>query len=592
MKNLYRIFFLFLLLQAGAGNIYGQLLPPNRPEQDACNALLICGNGFFSPYSYQGNGVASDMPNTPCGSGEQNSMWLRLNIISSGTLVFTITPQLTTDDYDFAIINATGKNCANLLSSDVVRCNFNQNQNPVTNNGIVGLSATTADQYVQSGTVGSNFVAPLNVTTGQTYLIMINNFGVGGAPSSGFTINFAGSTAVFNDQVPPRMLQTAASCFPGRRTTIQLSEQVKCSSIATNGSDFTLSPSGTIVAAAGIACNTSNQGYTNEVELMFDPPLPAGVYTLSAQNGNDNNTLLDLCDNALVMPNPLTFTVYPDNSVTHTIDTAGCGSLVYKGITYTASTVLRDTIRSQSGCDSIYNVTDIRVFTEPRKIKEMVGSCDSVTFRGITYYENAVVTDTFKSASGCDSLLHLYLIYPEHFKLTVTADPPEPVRGDHVTFTTSANVLDYDVSAWIPTPLFPFQTVPAQSVILRQSDTVKVVGNSTLGCIDTAVLYIKADSLIPVVVMPNAFSPNGDGRNDVFEPDFVNKSGYVIKSFKVFNRWGQLVYQAAGTRKASWNGYYYNKNVPADPGVYYYYIDVLFLDGTKTYIKGDVTIIR
>lgn len=78
----------------------------------------------------------------------------------------------------------------------------------------------------------------------------------------------------------------------------------------------------------------------------------------------------------------------------------------------------------------------------------------------------------------------------------------------------------------------------------------------------------------------------------VFEPKFVNKSGYVVKSFKVYNRWGQLVYQDQGKRKASWNGRYYNENKEADPGVYYYHIDAVFIDGTKAYVKGDVTIIR
>jgi gliding motility-associated-like protein len=153
-------------------------------------------------------------------------------------------------------------------------------------------------------------------------------------------------------------------------------------------------------------------------------------------------------------------------------------------------------------------------------------------------------------------------------------------------------VPEYTVNAWYPQNIFPFQFAKEQSIFIGKSDTIKVIGTSAIGCIDTAILYIKADTLVPVMIMPNAFSPNGDGLNDVFEPKFVNKSGYVIKSFKIYNRWGQLVYLDQGTRKASWNGRYYNEDKPADPGVYYYYIDVLFIDGTKEFVKGDVTIVR
>lgn len=586
-----RYLFLTVLLILMVLQTQAQLLPYNQPEQNACGALMICGNGFFSPYSYQGEGAAPDMPSTPCNGGENNSMWLKLVITSPGVLVFTITPQLITDDYDFAVINGTGKSCSNLSYGDVVRCNFNRN-NPVTNNGVVGLStAPGLPTSVPANTPGQEFVAKIDALAGQTYYIMINNFGVGGTPTSGFTISFAGSTAVFNDQIPPKFASVGRACFSANEAIVQLSEQVKCGSIAVNGSDFTITPSGTIVSATGINCNASGQGYTDKVRVTFGTALGPGTYTIKAQSGTDGNTLLDLCDNALKIPDSLIFRVYPNNAVTYTVDTAGCTSVSYKGIVYNQSTVLRDTIRNQNGCDSIYNVVNIRVYTEPEQFTEQVGDCDTVIFRGKTYLENATIIDTFRSVQGCDSFLHIYNIYVEHFELSVTADPPEPVRGDYVMFTTTANVPDYSINAWYPQSVFARQFSKEHDIIIRKSDTVKVIGTSALGCVDTAILYIKADSLIPVVVMPNAFSPNGDGLNDVFEPKFVNKSGYVVKTFRIFNRWGQLVYRAEGTKKASWNGYYYNKDKRADPGTYFFYIRVEFIDGTKEMVKGDVTIV-
>jgi len=580
----------------GTLNSAAQSLPPNRPEQDACGALEICSNGFYTPYSYQGYGLLTDLSGSPCRPAtlpadtvERNSMWLKLRVTVAGRIVFTITPVDNFDDYDWAMLSLGNTPCSMVSSANVIRCNFNNNI-PVggspPNNGVTGLSNTSTFISVPYGYSGRPYCKSVDAVAGEVFLILINNV----TQASGFRIDFSGSTAVFNDQVPPRMVSVTSSCFTATEATVQLSEPVKCSSIAANGSDFAI-PGVTISGAAGINCNASNQGYTDKIQLTFSPALSGGVYSLQARTGSDGNTLLNLCDNVLALPAVVTLDVFPDNRVTHTLDTFGCGSLIYHGVTYTQSTVLHDTLYGQSGCDSIYNEIHIQIYSGPERFEERVGDCDTVIFRGKMYLENATVTDTFRSRQGCDSFLHIYHIDVVHFELTVTADPPEPVKGDYVLFTTSANVPDYSINAWYPQHVFPRQFGKDHSILIQESDTVKVIGTSALGCVDTAVLYIKADSLIPVFIMPNAFSPNGDGLNDVFEPKFVNKSGYVVKSFKVFNRWGQLVYLAEGTRKASWSGYYYNKDKRAEPGTYFYFIRVEFIDGTRETVKGDVTIV-
>lgn len=727
-----------------------QLLPPDRPEQDACGALTLCGNSFTTPYSYQGIGQVSDMAMTPCGAGEGNSMWLKLKVSGPGTIIFTITPVVVSDDYDFAVINATNQDCGNLSGNvtSVVRCNFNNNA-PVANNGVVGLNNTSNLTHVASGTFNQHFLRRIDANAGETYLIMINNFGANNQPSSGFTINFAGSTATFENGLSPKLQSLTQNCNTKNELTIQLSEEVKCNSIAANGSDFMLVPGGTILSASGINCNATNQGYTDKIKLTFNPALAPGNYVVRAKTGTDGNTLLDLCDNQLALPDSLIFRVYnldttvtrticpaqlpytwngivvpaggnnvaqfhknnvggcdsvtrlnlvvtnvitatvnrrvcpfqmpytwngivvsapgpaaavyatvnaagcdsvttlnltvqlpanqsltmsgcgtvvlnghtytqsqivkdtvissigcdslyrtinvvvhPVNPVTTVKDTAGCGQVVFNGVTYSQSVTLRDTVTNQFGCDSIYNIVHVIVYPDvPVKVTNNVGDCDVVVFEGKTYLNDTTLVDTFYNHLGCDSLIRTTEIYVERFKMTVTADPPQPVKGDYVTFTTTANVGGYKVNAWLPADVFKNQFSLNNSIIIQKSDTVKVIGQSPLGCVDTAILFIKADSLIPVVVMPNAFSPNGDGLNDIFEPKFVNKSGYVVKDFKVFNRWGQLIYKAQGTKKAGWDGYYYNKDKKADPGTYYYYVSVEFVDGTKEFVKGDVILI-
>jgi len=292
-----------------------QTLPANQPEQDACDALVICGNTFFTPYSYVGIGDVNDLPNSPCGgtlAGENNSIWLRLNVQTAGTIVFTIQPVVATDDYDFSVVDITNATCSTFTSANVVRCNFNNNYPGSNQNGIVGLNNTSGINYVAAGSFGNSFCQQINANAGDVYLIMINNFGyyVSGGPSSGFTLDFTGSTAVFNDNGPATMSSVLPACNISQELTLLLSEPIKCSSIAPDGSDFTIPGGAAVTNAAGVNCNNGT-GYTSTVKLTFASALPPGNYTLQAQIGSDGNTLLDLCDHALVPPGGIQFTVPP-----------------------------------------------------------------------------------------------------------------------------------------------------------------------------------------------------------------------------------------------------------------------------------------
>jgi len=602
MERFFRVVVFGLLAMAGIKG-WAQTLPANRVEQDACGAIQICGNSFSTPYSYVGNGLVDDLYGTPCDAGgasqtgEDNAVWLRLNIITSGTIVFTLTPNVNTDDYDWAIVNLTGKSCDNFSSSDVVRCNFNNNY-PVYNGGVTGLNMTSNLTGAASGVTGNSFLRRIDAVAGQVYLVMVNNFGSGNGNGntlgSGFTIDFSGSTATFNNSAPPKMQSLSNICFQGTQITLGLNKEVMCTSIATNGSDFQLSPAvANIISLSGTNCNSMNQGYSDQITVTFNQQLAPGTYYLKAKVGTDNNTLLDLCNGALALPDSLKFVVYPDNRDSQTVTVEGCGQVVFNGKTYTESTVIRDTVFNSGGCDSVYFNASIVVYGAPAVVTDYVSSCDTVVFRGVVYREDATVVDTFKNHFGCDSLLHEYKIHPEHLELNVTVDPPEPVIGDYVVITTSNIQQDnYSIQAWMPQEWFPSQTSKTQQFFIPHSDTIKIVGTSANGCVDTLKFFLKADTLVPIVRLPNAFSPNGDGNNDVFEPQFVNKSGYQVKDFKVFDRWGKIIYSASGTKKAAWDGTYSGSGKTADVGTYYYYLDVLFIDGTKGFLKGDVTLIR
>ncbi len=748
---------LVLLLSCCCLSSNGQLLDFDQPEQDACNALLLCGTPFTTPFSYQAEGLVSDMPTTACGDGEANSVWLKLVVSSSGTFVFKITPQLITDDYDFAVINATGKSCSALTSSDVVRCNFNNNS-PVFNAGVVGLTSTGTLTSVYSGTSGSSYLRYIDAVEGETYLIMVNNFGIMGAPSSGFTIDFTGSTATFFTSDPPEFATIKAPNCSNTSVTVELSSDVKCSSIASNGSDFTLSPSGTVVSAIGDNCTSaSGTGYTHEVKVNFTSPLAPGTYVLRAQSGTDGNTLLDLCNNPLALPEEIIFTipklrdtvfmtrcinqmpfvwndititspgaavatkssvtsggcdsttvlnlsvvdafvtiidstlctnqipfvwngitvtgagfptasynttstsgcdstvylnldvtpikqttdalaicsndlpynwngtiipagatttndyavfntvtptgcdsivtldltVFPADPVTSSMDTVGCGQVIFKGITYYNLATVADTIFNHNGCDSIYNVVNVIVYSNEATFKaEQANGCEKVIFEGNTYLSDTLLVDTFKNRRGCDSVIRHVQVYVEEFELSLTATPKEAAQGEYITLTTSANVPNYSIASWSPAYYFPIQNAYEQIFKPYNPELYTVIGVSEIGCRDTAEVRVFIDTLRPEVLLPTAFSPNGDGLNDFFGPVFYNKSGYAIRSFHIYDRWGKLVYKAEGNYSPGWNGYYYNLEEPAPAGVYFYMVEVEFANRQKVIKKGDVTLVR
>ena len=278
------------------------LLNPNQPEQDACHALTLCGGKFFTPYSYQGTGRKVDLPNTPCQSGEDNSMWLKVKIASPGLLVFRIIPKDTLDDYDFAVVNASGVNCESLSAGDVVRCNFNNNfagSNPL---GIVGMSDTGTQAYIPGGYFGNPFIQAITANAGDTYLVMVNNFGHDDAPgpSNGFTIDFGGSTATFAGDDPPAFQDIVHQCSDSS-VIVQLSKPILCSSITPDGSEFYTTPAIPIARAAGVNCVGSG-GYTSQVVIYPAGVFPPGNYVLYSQPGTGGSTVTDLCGTPISTP--------------------------------------------------------------------------------------------------------------------------------------------------------------------------------------------------------------------------------------------------------------------------------------------------
>jgi gliding motility-associated-like protein len=152
--------------------------------------------------------------------------------------------------------------------------------------------------------------------------------------------------------------------------------------------------------------------------------------------------------------------------------------------------------------------------------------------------------------------------------------------GEEVVLKGSSNAAHF---YWEHQQQSYFANVLRPSLVVSEDATYILVAQNENGCMSRDTM----DIFVSDVGMANAFTPNGDGLNDVFYPIPMNSKAEMIH-FGVYNRYGQCVFY---TRKLNegWNGFFQNKQ--CDAAVYFYYVE--YKIGEKHYkIKGDVTLIR
>lgn len=160
--------------------------------------------------------------------------------------------------------------------------------------------------------------------------------------------------------------------------------------------------------------------------------------------------------------------------------------------------------------------------------------------------------------------------------------------GSEIQLTAVRKSPDYLLYTWTPND-GSLTNANINNPIAKPlvSTTYKVYGMNIWGCIDSASIDIGVDEEMNEFV-PTAFTPNGDGLNDIFRIRGV--SYQTIVDFKVYSRWGEVVYDHKTGERQGWNGTFNNK--PADMGVYHYVIILNKPGQPEKIYKGDVTLIR
>ncbi|MDF2188255.1 gliding motility-associated C-terminal domain-containing protein [Paraflavitalea sp. CAU 1676] len=623
------------------------LLLSNRLQAQTCTTLgqtpstafPVCGTSAFSQANVpicENSPVAVPGCNGNLGYTDKNPFWYRFTCYSSGTLSFLITPNDLSDDYDWMLYDITGKDANDVFTN----VNLIVTGNWSGSSGLTGASASGVN-FIQCGSNPGEdkprFAKSPNLIEGHTYLLLVSHFT---DSQSGYKLDFGGGTAVITDPKDPALQSASAACG-GSILRVKLNKKMKCPTLATNGSDFILSPAvGTIVSAMAIGCNNSFD--MDSVELRVDRILPPGNYDIVMKKGSDGNSLKDNCDREIPNGDKVAVTVFPIfPTPMDSIKPVGCApielQLVFKNnircnsiaangsdfmlagapVTITGasgvcnnglSSIIKlqlsaplqragtwtiqlvrgsdgNTIIDECGmetpagatisfttadtvnADFMYNVLwgcvkDTVQFYHPgaNGVNDWTWSFHSNGFSKDqnpsyvfpTFGEkmirlivtNGVCSDTANTVVNLDNAMEAKFGAPEYHC-------PE----DMAVFTDSSTgkIMNWNWSFGngsgssqpVPEPQRYVRPRPRSQIV-----TIQLIIENDKNCFDTA--YRKMEVVTSCyITVPSAFTPNGDNNNDLLYP--LNAFKATNLEFKVYNRYGQIVFETTDWKKR-WDG--------------------------------------
>lgn len=299
-------------------------------------------------------------------------------------------------------------------------------------------------------------------------------------------------------------------------------------------------------------------------------------------DGIYNDTIPNICDS--IIEYHLNFI----NNITTNQNPAICKGKTYtlpKGNIVSVAGIYKDTLRSSFGCDSI--ITTNLTITNPIPFINTVSICDGQTYtlpNGNKVSIAGTYTDTIRQTNTCDSVIITDLsVFPNTF--TVSLNATDTIESGN--FTELQPVYTNGVAVnWIWSPKTNLSCdnceIPKASPLQTTQYIINVVTED--GCEDTAQTKIVVRQ--SNIYVPQAFTPNNDGVNDVAEVFAVNPK---LFSIKIYNRWSELVFESTDVN-SKWNGMYKGEDCPVDS--YSYILDVTLQNGKQYHKQSSILLLR
>ncbi|MDB5250616.1 MAG: domain containing protein [Segetibacter sp.] len=641
------------------------------PGQNPETAFPVCGSTIFNQSNVAICGNRS-MPTNCANSGlfnDKNPYWYKFTCFTAGTLGFIITPNNIRDDYDWQLFDITGRAPSDVFSDRSLIVSYNWSGE----GGRTGASSAGQSLEVCEGRGRPLFSSMPVLRQGHHYIMLVSHFT---NSQSGYSLEFTGGTASITDTTPPKLESARAFC-DGSRIGIVLNKKMKCNSLASDGSDFTISTTTTTIeAASGVACTGFDM---DALTLTLKSPLAPGTYTITTKKGKDNNTLVDNCDAAIPAGDNVSFTVTPVHPEPFdSISPVGCApaeleiifdkpilcaSVAADGSDFSLSgssstritrattvcsdklsTVIRLTLSGPISAAGSHLVTlkrgtDGNTLVNECSLETPAGSTVRFTTKDTVsadfdfdiYYGCKADTVAFShngkngvndwkwqfdntAMSTGQNPVYVYPTFgPQQVKLAVS-------NGSCSDSAFSNFDLDNELKANFT---FPDVVCPRDLAVFKDTSIGKIVSwNWDFGNGSTSLLKNPEEQIYPVGVqdknfrvrlivgndrncfdtaynrvkvlyncfidVPTGFTPNGDGLNDYLSPLNAWKAKNLI--FKVYNRFGQLMFQTTDFRR-KWDGTF--NNLRQQTGTYVWTLQYIHGDTGKPYFsKGTTVLIR
>ncbi len=543
------------------------------------NQTGLAGGFYTAPAGVSINGVTGDINLSSSASGT----YVITYTFSNGTCSNSVTTNVTINALPTATINYAGSPYCGSGVAIVTQAGQGGGTYSSTaglainaSTGVINLTGSTAGLYTVTYTFGNG-----SCTNSTTTNVMINAL-----PTA--TISYNGSPYCTNGVAIVSLTGTGGGTFAS-------SAGLSLNNV-TGDINLAASTQGTYIVIYNFTNGTCNNGTLTTV-VIKNPTLvvnnPAGTCIPAT---------VDLTNPAVTAGSQggLTFNYYQDNA--GTIPLANPNAVATAGTYYIMGTDM------VTGCTSSIQPVVVTIFALPTVTASAsdtdickgtmitltaVSPGNTIDWLGVgpgnivsvTPLDSTVYMAVATSPNGCLDTASVN-ISVKPFTITLTANPDPVLAGTNTTFTTTGN-FTYNVLSWSPVSLFADQTATTQNIVVNDTTTAfSVIAQSTDGCLDTATFNLLVDANLKDFFIPNSFSPNNDGNNDIFKVYGTSVKEVILR---VYNQWGELIFESENALNG-WDGTW--KGRPQAVGVYVYVAKVTFYNNVTIKRKGTINLIR
>jgi gliding motility-associated-like protein len=509
---------------------------------------------------------------------------------TDNTAAITVTP-LSTTNYSVTVTDAntcTATATTSVTVNQLPVAAINPASVSICNGASTTLTASGGTSYTWSNAANTAAIT-VNPTVFTTYAVTVTDAN---------TCTATASADVTVNALPVASITPASdSICEGESTTLTAAGATTYAwSNSSNTASITVSPSASasysVTVTDGNNCTASASASVTVVPAMVTSVTKTDIDCNGANNGAINLTVssgqlpyaylwsnADVYEDLQNLPPGVYSVVVTDN--------AGCSTTTSATIAEPAALVLASSFINPT-CETITNDGSITLTTSGGTVPYQfiwsngAGSADLLNLAPGNY--EVTVTD----ANNCTTGAVFALNYIYDFAIQVT--PPVTIKlGENtiIGYTLTGNAGNY-TAVWSP-----FSTLSCSDCVLpvaspNATTTYNIEVKNDAGCSvnDKVTVTVVPDYS---VFVPNAFTPNNDGNNDVFKLFGITRS-IVFLQIQIFNRIGEKVFESQD-HDFAWDGTY--QGVLQTPSVFTWQLKLTFIDGHREELrKGTLTLLK